>query len=140
MDITDVGSVGDISINDSNLLQCMGIIEQRTSSILSNYYRCKIRDSPDKANDQSESGTKEEVQNKKGSKSRGIKDFSTALNPPIFMDDSSDENSCDEGDGSRLLSIEELKARVQNRINQPRKKFDLPPSRRSTRRRTPLLS
>ena len=133
-------------MNDSNLLQFMGIIEKRTNSILSNYHRCKTRVALHTVKDSNEAVIfKQEVQNKKSSKAQGQNE-STALNPPKFVDYSSDENSGDEGDGSRPLSIEELKAKTLNRINQPRKKQEqslLITGRRGsvlTRRRTSMLS
>mmetsp|Transcript_10642 Transcript_10642/g.15931 ORF Transcript_10642/g.15931 Transcript_10642/m.15931 type:complete len:142 (-) Transcript_10642:57-482(-) len=123
----------------------MGIIEKRTNSILSNYHRCKTRVALHTVKDSNEAVIRQEAQNKKSLKTQGQNE-STALNPPKFVDYSSDENSGDEGDGSRPLSIEELKAKTLNRINQPRKKQEqslLITGRRGsvlTRRRTSMLS
>jgi hypothetical protein len=146
----DVDNVSDLSINETNMLHYMGIIEERTNTILSNYYRCKTRmqsretESPkvkesERCNETKTGNATENCQKQQKSCDP------IAVNPPKVIDYSSDENSGDEADGSRPLSIEELKAKTLSRINQPRKKTEPVPlvnRRRSsvlTRRRGSLL-
>ena len=141
----EVDDIGDLCITDANMLHLLGIIEERTNTILIGYHRCKMRTKTninDKCNlsrkpcNTQPENVKETIQKRSSE--------SMAINPPKVIDYSSDENSCDENDGSRPLSIQELKVKTLNRMNQPRKKPEPPfiMGRRGTilsRRRGSLL-
>lgn len=125
----------ELCINETNILHYMGIIEERTDAILSTYYTCKtkIKQEEGKVPETKKPGNSSQNNQKQQKSSDPI-----AVNPPKVIDYSSDENSGDEVDTSRPLSIKELKAKTISRINQPRKKNDPVPL--INRRRSSVLS
>ena len=122
-----VDSVGEVCVNETNMLHYMGMIEERTNDILGNYYRRKANKGPSGNLEQqgAEGGNEAKMKGAPGTGPKLQKSndpMTMNVNPPKLVDYSSDENSGDEGDGSRPLSLEELKAKTMNRMNQPRKK------------------
>lgn len=133
----NVENLGNLCINETNMLRYMGIIEEKTNNVLTKYYQCKSRlknnvgqpETPHiKKAGNSENFTKK-IQPTPGP---------IAVNPPKVVDYSSDENSEDEFASSRPLSIEELKAKTLSRMNQPRKKPEPVPL--VNRRRSSVLA
>ncbi len=110
--------VGEIGINDANMIHFMGLIEERTNEILNDYYRY------DKVNAKERgANAAQRVHNLLGPGPQSPKvEDNVCVNPPKLTDYSSDENSVDEVDDSRPLTIEELKLKTLNRMNRPRKK------------------
>ena len=145
----DVDNDSELCINETNMLHYMGIIEEKTNTILDNYYRCKTREISRKTveTDSEKFNINQPVENAPANSQKQQKHSDTiSVNPPKVLDYSSDEHSGDEVDCSRPLSIGEIKARALSRVNQPRKKQEPIPlvsRRRSsilTRRRGSLLA
>lgn len=116
-------SIGEVRINDANMLQFMGIIEDRANDILKEYYRYNPTST---VVDGVEGSIKAlaRVPNVLGPGpiSPKAKD-NVCVHPPKIYDYSSDEEcSADEADISRPLSLDELKTKTMSRMNQPRKK------------------
>lgn len=120
-------SIGEISVNETNMLHFLGIIEQKTNEILNHYYRieCHKNAENDDDDDNYQNQENKQLQCILGvgpTMPMGVETMN--VNPPKLLDYSSDENSVEDGNdnGCRPLALEELKSKMMTRIGQKRTK------------------
>ena len=146
-------NIGEVSLNETNILNFLGAIEERTNEILNDYYLTQVHGSIEDVGENKVPNSLMQVDTKLqcvlgvGPKLPMAAD-SMNVNPPKLLDYSSDENSVDECDiGSRPLSLDEVKSKMTTRIIQQRRKAPRTENQTNgrrgsilTRRRTSLLA
>ena len=144
---------GEISVNEANILHFLGIIEDYTNKILNDYYFTQINENEffldDETATQSNTINNDQLHYVLGAgPTLPMAAESMNVNPPKLLDYSSDENSGDDCDnGSRPLTLDEVKSKMKTRINnQHRRKAPKNESQTNgrrgsilTRRKTSLL-
>ncbi len=145
-------NTGDVSVNEANMLQFLGLIEEHTNQVLNDYYLIRVHNNHENGRANETESSLEPVDTKLqcvlgvGPKMPMAVD-SMNVNPPKLLDYSSDENSAEECDiGTRPLKLDEVKSKITNRINQQRRKGPITDHQTNgrrgsilTRRRTSLL-
>lgn len=121
-------NTGDLSVNEANMLQFLGVIEEHTNQVLNDYYLIRVHENIERGRSNESDSSLEPVETKLqcvlgvGPKMPMAAD-SMNVNPPKLLDYSSDENSTEDNDvGTRPLKLDEVKSKISNRINQQRRK------------------
>lgn len=156
LDCNNGDSIGEesveVSVNKANMLNFLGTIEEYTNEILNSYYLIQLNENAENV------GTTElrspckpidmQLQSVLGvGPKMPMAVDSMNVNPPKLLDYSSDENSVEECDnGSRPLTLDEVKSKMFTRISQQRRKAPKSDGQRNgrrgsilTRRRSSLL-
>lgn len=142
-------SIGEVSVNEANILHFLGIIEQQTNQILNNFYHnipvndldAENSDTSDIASPQQQDSIKLQCILGVGPKTPMAVDTMN-VNPPKLLDYSSDENSVEDNNdnGCRPLTLDEVKSKMITRIGQKRNKAPKPESQFNGGRRGSILT